>query len=435
MPKVDLYNLGSLGVDLTKSAVHANDGSLLSAQNAIPDYRGEAGGHTKRDGLTAINSTTVGGSVLGAINIPLPATARLYIGRDDGSTELAIDWLYTTDLSGATTPWTSVTSIPAQPRSTDKLGAIDSATPPSAMGRPTCTMNNRIYYAAANYTIGTDDPPIRVFDGVNDRELCRIPRTSDSGTRNRGIITMIANRGKLYASAWDGDTKSSVYSIDPTTGAITKMGATFDVEDYPHAMTAYLDRLWVGTVSGDPHSGTDVGKVYWMRFSGDTAFTLDHTTTSGQGSILDLKSYKGLLYAAVIGSSGKAGLVKVRALAGTWSTSDTGAATGVNQGYTSLEVFENNLYATYRDTDSGDQTIRKFDGSSWATPYSETSYGANGQLVLWAFGDYIYAVGPASTANLDFTLLVSSDGTTWTNRSVQFANEASPTYPHTTSIG
>lgn len=71
--KLNLYNLGDLGVDLADSPVHAGDGSYTTAQNASVGLNQGQHGLRKRPGLTLFTSGgAMSGSVLAWIAVPFP---------------------------------------------------------------------------------------------------------------------------------------------------------------------------------------------------------------------------------------------------------------------------------------------------------------------------------------------------------------------------
>src|SRR3990167_1720949 len=148
MPKLDLYTLGEKGVDLTNSVIHSEDGTFVSAQNAVPNRRGEAGALTNRDGLVAINSTTLGGTIQGAIHVPLAnqtagGTHRLYIPHT--GVVAGNEWYTSTDKLETT----AGIAPPASVRDRDNLDDYtteDSAGAKSSLfGVPACEYANRIY--------------------------------------------------------------------------------------------------------------------------------------------------------------------------------------------------------------------------------------------------------------------------------------------------
>lgn len=70
--KLDLYNLGDLGVHLVETPVHSPDGSFTAAQNvAVSQDQGEHG-IRKRHGMSKFNSVAMVGSVVSLTNVPFP---------------------------------------------------------------------------------------------------------------------------------------------------------------------------------------------------------------------------------------------------------------------------------------------------------------------------------------------------------------------------
>lgn len=69
--KLDVYNLGMVGIDLVNGPIHQADGSLLLCQNALVDTSDAEVALTKRGGMTKVNSTTASGTILSIVNIPL----------------------------------------------------------------------------------------------------------------------------------------------------------------------------------------------------------------------------------------------------------------------------------------------------------------------------------------------------------------------------
>lgn len=419
--KVDLYNLGAVGVINTTSPVHGPDGALQSAQNAVPDTRGQQGAITKRDGLTAINSSSAGGTVKGVVNVGLLTTATVYVGTQNGS-GLSNGWYKTTD-AFATQPLLiddsgGVGTVGVPHRNSGKANMIFlvNGENDKYTGVKAVVWQNKLYYAVSDliYTQGTDSPPIYVFDGTFDREFVRVPVNPDAGQISYSMTHIMAEGNYLYVATHDaGDNfathKGSVYRVDPVSGAILKLGATFPTGYVPFCLIWYQGRLWAGTYSED---STKSGRVYTIRPGIDSAWTLDHTTTAGQGEVISMAVYNGNLYIGTRGSSGAAGLVKKRDSAGTWTTSQTGPSTSAIQGYVSLCVFGSNLYASYFDDTNNTWQIEKFNDSSWSTVNS----GATEDMYyLFTDGTTLYALDGSMSGTA--TLLVSTNGTSWTARS------------------
>jgi hypothetical protein len=81
-----LYDLGAGGVNVDSDPITLKDEELRQAQNAIRDPLGADSGLRKRPGLATFNTSLMGGSVLGAIGVPLDdlsanGTQFIYIGR------------------------------------------------------------------------------------------------------------------------------------------------------------------------------------------------------------------------------------------------------------------------------------------------------------------------------------------------------------------
>lgn len=77
--KIDIYNLGQVGVDLVDSPVHKRDGALISAQNAAHRQEEAEGGLTKRAGMDLLNAIAAAGAVNAMFVVrltdPLPGDA------------------------------------------------------------------------------------------------------------------------------------------------------------------------------------------------------------------------------------------------------------------------------------------------------------------------------------------------------------------------
>ena len=406
--KANLFNLGSIGVDLTKSPLHKDDGSLVSSQNAVPDIRDEAGALTKRDGLVAINSTALaGGTCKGVIFAPLTdqssggGVRRVYVALDTNTAD-GYGWSFSTDAFATFTD--EIITNPSPPQF-DSLSATQVQFPKVVV------VANKLYYPAGLYTEYTDPPSIRVFDGVTDREFVRLPPNPDVPTRAvpRSIISMLAVGTTIYLSVHDdgstsADFKGTVLSLDTKTGVLTRLGATFATGKLPGALAWSLGRLWVGTHTLAEESTTSL--IYFIRPTIDTAWTADETMASATSSrVIAMVDYKGSLYAAV-----DRGLVTVTSTVyvrsptdGAWTASETDA----DSMYRSLVVFKDNIYATRHGSIGANTTeVRKFDGTSWSSVL--TSATSAFEVSLFQDGTRLYAFLYQGT-----TVRSSTDGTTW----------------------
>ena len=69
--KLDVYNLGALGVNLVDGPIHMKDGELLQCQNAIASPIGAQVALVKRPGMDKINAVAAAGTILSINNIPM----------------------------------------------------------------------------------------------------------------------------------------------------------------------------------------------------------------------------------------------------------------------------------------------------------------------------------------------------------------------------
>ncbi len=275
---------------------------------------------------------------------------------------------------------------------------------------------NHLIYPGTDYTVGTAYPPIRVFDGSFDHELCRLPPTT-SNTVPKAVLSMLSANGTIYLTTFDSGTSSAdwsgrVFRLDLDSGVLTPIGDPFTGGEMPTALAWHMGRLWVGTNNG---IGT-VGKVYYFRPDIDTAWTMDHSCGKG---VTALESFNGKLYVATVAAAGVRGLVLVRDSAGAYTTSDTGAggATAIlNNGFLALHVHGTELLASYWNAET--PNISYIDGnagSSWSTVYT----GASGTLkpftVFFSDNGVVFAI--AASPALVAALISSPTGlvNTWTD--------------------
>jgi hypothetical protein len=98
--KLDVYSLGQVGVNRTRSPIQVKDGELLQSQNAtVRPVRAQLA-LTKRDGMAKINSSQAPGSILSITNLPFvdpgsgAAEFAFYIATN---TNPLFGWMYTED--------------------------------------------------------------------------------------------------------------------------------------------------------------------------------------------------------------------------------------------------------------------------------------------------------------------------------------------------
>lgn len=304
------------------------------------------------------------------------------------------------------------------------------------VGKPYCTFDGKLYYAEGGYTVGTDFPAIRVYDGYTDEIVCQMPANPDVGasTPPNTIMWMIAANNRIYVNTFDGGTnntgggtvKGSVYELNPSTSALTKLGATFPTGHQPYPLLWAYGRLWCGTMVNSD-GDTTPARVYWIRPGIDSAWTLDKTFANDLHIVTGLDVFKGLIYASLHGDKVTVGGVQVRSVAGTWSSSDS----ETNYEYLNLIAWpEANaqvaspaqaLYAVSYKNDGTSKHVRRFDGSSWSTALASThedigesfssTYVISGNAIkpaLWLSNDVADDGHAYNTTN----------GTSWTKRTI-----------------
>jgi hypothetical protein len=278
--------------------------------------------------------------------------------------------------------------VPKGVRTIVEVAAFATGTAVHLQGQPGCAavLRNKLLYAGRGYTVGTDGPTLRIFDGTSDRFLTRVPALT--GTPARAILSMITANATLYFASLDSATAGRVFVFDLDTLTVTRLGASFTGE-VPYALCWHLGRLWCGTNKGN---GT-AGNVYYIRPGIDNAWTLDHAMSANSlGGVCALASYQGKLYVGSDNVSTANGKVLVRAETGTYTVSETGTGTSAMNGYHTLAVFANKLYAGYYSSTSTVAKLRRFDGSAWSTVYTGASLTARPTLALFTHDDAIYAL-------------------------------------------
>jgi hypothetical protein len=324
-----------------------------------------------------------------------------------------------------------------------------------------CVFNNRTIYPGTGYTVGTQFPMIRVFDGSFEHELARLPPTAADGVP-QAVLSMLSAGGAIYLTTFDSGTsyadwQGRAFSLNLESGVLAQIGGAFVTGEMPYALGWHMGRLWLGTNNG---IGT-AGKVYYLRPGIDTAWTMERDCGAG---VTALRSFGGKLYVGLDGAAGVRGSVLVRDELGAYTVSDTGTGgirdltTPLEDGLTSRPLFAaldtadawppditETLYlprfsASPVDTSTFMEGLEVRQGFALAIgdnsiPYSEprriaafesfavdmlaasagtdgAAYLNNGYLALFVFGSSLYASywNPATTA---ISQIRKFDGTTW----------------------
>lgn len=395
-------------------------------------------------------------------SVPVPVT---FVGDITGTWSISLDTALAQD-TGNNTTYTNTTpplifptgAVRAYNAAGAGTGGVDNTAHPlydfnhaSATskedGYPVALLNGAIYYAGGtqDYTLDTDAPVLRAYDGYTDRIVARIPNNPDVGsgaTVAKAIVSILAANDKLYIATFDGGAtgaaggtvEGSVFEFNPVNRVLIKLGATFPAGHLPYSLAWFYGRLWCGT-GVNQINDNEPARIYMIRPGIDTAWTLDKTFLTNECWVTSLKVFQGRLYGSLLWNDTAAGTAKVvvRGTDATWGTSDSGTTatdgTGLARGYTSLEVFPQEggsvtsptpaLFAIRQgisaDADTG--AVRKYDGSSWSTvdTYDFAGSGASNLETTYALsGTSIVPV--LWVARGGGLLKNSTNGTSWTDR-------------------
>lgn len=432
--KLNNFNLADFGVNVDTVQMHKEDGSFTKAQNAVADNLGNAKGIRKRPGLTKFNSIAGSGSIVGGIGVPLVLeassvggvaltggpTRKIFWGRSTTSVNVgaSVGWWTSTDAFATAAGTIGTGSIPEAPRAS-QISNFGTANLSLLTGGPNASVvyKNRLYYASNDYTRNSGQPLIRVFDGTIDQEFIRIPTNPAYGeTQCQGILSMLLVGDFIYLTVYDNDGVSTagsgrVFSLSPSTGALTPIGLVAFVDGYvPYCLAWHMGRLWCGTVF---RTGTgSAGNIQWIRPGVDTSWTIDRTMSQGRG-VGTLCSFQGQLFAGSLGTATT--VIEVRSTLGVWSVSYT---TANNETMSGAIVFLNNLYVNSWRNSGAVSLIKKFDGSSWSTAYT----GANPFNVSLIDNNILFFGGGGD--NFVAGLVTSPDGTTWTDRTANLTSHS-----------
>lgn len=320
-------------------------------------------------------------------------------------------WISSEGLAGGPTV-ADGSKTPKGPRTLAEVDVFATGAAAHLQGNCATAFRNKLIYAARGYIVDTDDPPLRIFDGQTDRLLARVPKDASLAPAE-AIISILAANGTIYVGTLDNNAGGGrVLQFDLDTLAFTPMGAAFGSGEVPYTLCWHMGRLFVGTNDGDGSACS----VYFIRPGIDSAFTTDYTlTTSSLGGAASMASFRGKLYVGTDNIATANGKVLARTELAAYSVVETGSGTAAMNGYVSMIVFKDNLYAAYWNSVGTVSTIRKFDGSSWTTVYTGTGATAVPILALFTHDGFLYALfGTGTTAAV---LLRSDNGSSYTDLS------------------
>lgn len=322
--------------------------------------------------------------------------------------------------------------VPRNPRSFDEISSFAAGSAGMMGGFPgvMAPWNNRLIYAKGGYTVGTDRPPIHIFDGEFDREIATIPTTT-AGTIPKGAVAVFTADGQIFISTLDSGSDSAswsgrVFSLNVETAQLSQIGDTFPAGHVPYALAWHQGKLWCGT---NRQSSAAAGKLYSIRPGVDLTWTLERDmATDSLSSITSLLSFQGLLYVGTANAAASFAKVLVRNADSTYSSSLTasGGTARANNCFLALAEFSSNMYASFWNPDTtAVSKIYKFDGTTWTNPFSASTTATRIPYVGFPTDlDTLLAIGGGLTYSA--ALLSTTDGTTWTDHT-SFLTQSSPT--------
>jgi|GEM_PF-5363352 len=361
-----------------------------------------------------------------------PGRHRGWIVFGGGSTPPSTDgwWMSIEGFAGSVL--VVVNSRPKNPRTWANIATFATGTAAMLGGSPGCgcVIENKLIYAGSGYTTF---PPIRIFDGTFDRELCTLPPTA-AGVTPYAIISMLAANGTIYVSTIDTGTDSTnwvgrVFSLDIATAALTPIGAAFTTGHVPYALAWHNGRLYCGT---HRQVSTAVGKIYAILPGVDTAWVEDYDlASSSMTGVASMLSFQGTLFVGCTAAAGTFAKVIKRATDGTYSTAETGSGgtARANNGFLSLAEFSSVIYAGYWNNDTTAVTsIRKsVDGTTWTVSYTGATTTLRPIIALFVDDGVLYAIGGGM--GLTAAILSTVNGTSWTNLTAQLPDTGETALP------
>lgn len=315
-------------------------------------------------------------------------------------------------------------SRPANPRSWKNFEGFATGSAAMLGGSPGIAgiVRNHLVYAASGYVVGTDAPPIRLFDGSYDRQLTALPPSGAGAAR--AVISILVANGTIYVATWDSGTDSTtwvgrVFSLDIDSATLTPIGGPFPTGHLPYALVSLNSQLWCGT---HRQNSAAPGKIFVIRPGIDPTWTEDHDLTGdGLAGVSALAAFHGALYVGTTAPAATFGKILTRAADGTYSVVDTGSggAATANNGYLAFGVFLGALYAGYwnNDTPAIAKVRRSVDGVAWTTAYTGAAGTLRPYIAMPVDAGMLYAIGGG--LGLTAAIVGTVDGVAWVDLTPQ----------------
>lgn len=406
--KLNVYNLGEKGVNVTVSPIHLEDGELTSGQNAVYDPKGEEGGLRQRDGMTKLNSTAAAGAIKGFISLPLPdpnnLTKTLWLGM--GTYEAtdrqwyAVTWAPELGLFAAVAASGTGNRVATSPDGiswTTRTSAADNE------WRGLCWSPELSLFVAVSQTatpLSTSDNRVMTSpDGI-----VWTSQSSPAGARNSWQSVAWSASLSLFVAVASSGSHSTKFVMTSPDG-IVWTERTVDSR-------SWNDVIWV----------SELGLFVAVSQSADAA--KQNVLTSPNGITWTLRTLTvGTQVAlnAVVWSPARALLVAVPKITSpmyvftsadglTWASRTVAANLEWESVAWSPEL---ELFAAVASSGTANRVMTSPDGITWTTRVSDSDISWRG--IAWSPAENIFAA-VASDGTIE-RVMTSTDGITWIGRS------------------
>lgn len=301
---------------------------------------------------------------------------------------------------------------PQHPRTFAEIASFATGAAGVLGGSPgiAATYQNRLMYAARDYPQGSDQPPVRVFDGRSDRYLVRLPNDAN-GAYALAVVSLLVADARLIMTSLDVSGGGRVFYLNAETGlGFAGVGATSasTFAQVPYALGWHDGKLWMGTNGG----AGSAAKVYSFRFGVDVDFVEERDLDDDSvGGATALASFNGKLFIGTDAEATASAKLLRRNADGTYTTVATGSGTADINGYLSLVEFQGRLYTCYWNSVGPVSVVQRLDTDEDGVTTVYEVPSEEPVIALFVHDDALYALtgGLGLAAGLHRT----EDGTTW----------------------
>ena len=378
-PKLNVYNMADMGVNVTKSPLHLEDGELTKAQNWQTDPALADGAVRRRDALAKLNSSALAGSVKGLIALPLPSefttTRTFYAPIDDATTNT---WRRSSD----GTTWATITTATLRKCATTSHANVSGSIYEGSLRGvgAFASLSGKIYFPGDDYNspedASTDTPPtVYSWDGTTERKLFVVPRNPYADSDSYAVTSIVPySATELLVSVFDihagNNTRHGrVFLYDTVDGTLEQLGPESDIRGGIFIPFVYQGRAWIAPanfVIGSTQS------IQWVR-PGDAAWVSDANFEASAVGGVSMAEFLGDLYLGTHSSAAVVSRIRKRTTStAAWTSVFSTDGSGTGQYCGPLIVTADGLtilaYMNNADGTSPEQRIlSSTDGTSWST--------------------------------------------------------------------